>query len=112
MADLSKIQPDLISDALHQYSDFIVGLKAIMSKTVIGNNGITPLLLAKEIQHSYTNLPLMVHIGSAPPLLKEILSSLEEGDIVTHCFNGKANGIYDHDAHQIKGFVNEYLEKG
>lgn len=37
----------------------------------------------------------MVHIGSAPPHLSEILDGLDRGDVLTHCFNGKANGIMD-----------------
>jgi hypothetical protein len=32
----------------------------------------------------------MVHIGSAPPHLDEILALMEKGDVLTHCFNGKA----------------------
>jgi dihydroorotase len=52
---------------LSEFPDFIVGLKARMSKTVIGDNGITPLKLAKNIQKEHPGLPLMVHIGSAPP---------------------------------------------
>ena len=46
-----------------------------MCKTVVGKNGITPLKLAKEIQKQNAGLPLMVHIGSAPPRLDEIFSA-------------------------------------
>ncbi len=31
----------------------------------------------------------MVHIGSAPPHLDEILALMEKGDVPTHCFNGR-----------------------
>ncbi len=66
-----------------------------MSKSVVGQNGITPLQLAKRIQKENHQLPLMVHIGSAPPNLLDILALLESGDIMTHCFNGKTNGILE-----------------
>lgn len=112
LADLTKIKKDLIHNALAAYPDFIVGLKARMSKTVVGNNGITPLELAKEIQKETGGLPLMVHIGSAPPSLAEILSHLEAGDIMTHCFNGKENGILDRRTDQIKPFVWEAYKRG
>ena len=36
----------------------------------------------------------MVHIGSAPPELEEVLTRMEKGDVLTHCFNGKPNGIF------------------
>ena len=47
----------------------------------------------------------MVHIGSAPPDLADILSCLEKGDVLTHCFNGKENGILDRQSNTIKSFV-------
>lgn len=112
LADLTKIQADLVHDCLAKLPQFIVGIKARMSKTVIGENGITPLELAKDIQRKNQNLPLMIHIGSAPPELQEILEVLDEGDVLTHCFNGKPNGILDKDTDQIKDFAKAGYEKG
>ncbi len=48
LADLTKIQEDLVRSALAELPEFIVGIKARMSKTVVGENGITPLELAKK----------------------------------------------------------------
>lgn len=112
LADLSKIKAELVTDVLKKYPDFIVGLKARMSKTVIGDNGITPLDLAKDIQRANQGLPLMVHIGSAPPTLDEILGRMEKHDVLTHCFNGKANGILDQEKQSIKPFVFDAYHKG
>ncbi|MFS0945519.1 amidohydrolase/deacetylase family metallohydrolase [Enterococcus casseliflavus] len=112
LADLSKVKKELVKEALQKFPDFIVGIKARMSKTVIGENGITPLKLAKTIQAENQPLPLMVHIGSAPPNLAEILAELETGDVVTHCFNGKANGFLDQTNQTIKPFVFDAYEKG
>ncbi|WP_430611923.1 amidohydrolase/deacetylase family metallohydrolase [Enterococcus sp. DIV0876] len=112
LADLSKIKANLVSDIVEKFPNFIVGLKARMSKTVIGDNGITPLELAKEIQKANQGLPLMVHIGSAPPTLDAILNHMERGDVLTHCFNGKENGILDRGTQSIKSFVFDAYEKG
>lgn len=112
LADLSKIQAKLVQEKLKAFPEFIVGIKARMSKTVVGENGLTPLQLAKQIQKENQPLPLMVHIGSAPPRLDEILHLLEKGDILTHCFNGKENGILDQQTHQIKPFVKVAYDKG
>ncbi|KAF1299486.1 dihydroorotase [Enterococcus sp. JM4C] len=112
LADLSKIKENLVRQALLELPDFIVGIKARMSKTVIGENGITPLELAKKIQADNQHLPLMVHIGSAPPELEEILAIMESGDVLTHCFNGKVNGILDQTTDKIKAFVWEAYRKG
>ena len=43
LADLSKIQANLVKEKLTEFPEFIVGIKARMSKTVVGNNGLTPL---------------------------------------------------------------------
>ncbi len=112
LADLSKVKAELIANTLRELPEFIVGIKARMSKTVIGDNGITPLELAKKIQAENQRLPLMVHVGSAPPELAEILTVMEQGDILTHCFNGKPNGILDQATDTIKDFAWEAYRKG
>ncbi|WP_440896583.1 amidohydrolase/deacetylase family metallohydrolase [Amphibacillus sp. Q70] len=112
LADLSKVKADLIKKALKDLPEFIVGIKARMSNTVIGDNGIKPLEMAKRIQRDNHNLPLMVHVGSAPPKLDEILSKLTKGDIMTHCFNGKSNGILDQETETIKDFAWDAYKEG
>lgn len=112
LADLDNIREDLIAQRLEEYPDFIVGIKARMSKSVIGDNGIKPLEMAKKIQKHHNNLPLMVHIGSNPPELKDILELLDPGDIVTHCFNGKENGILDKETGTIKQVAQEAFKRG
>ncbi|MDT2604886.1 amidohydrolase/deacetylase family metallohydrolase [Enterococcus dongliensis] len=112
LADLTKIQADLVHDRLAQLPQFIVGIKARMSKTVVGENGITPLELAKNIQRENDDLPLMIHIGSAPPELQEVLTLLDKGDVLTHCFNGKPNGILNKDTDEIKDFARAAYDKG
>jgi len=102
LANLDNINSDAVKKVVVKFPDFIVGFKARMSKTVIGDNGLKPLFLAKEIQKVNNNLPLMIHIGSSPPLLKEILDVLDSGDVVTHCFHGKANGILKQETKIIK----------
>lgn len=54
----------------------------------------------------------MVHVGSAPPELSEIMDLMDSGDVLTHCFNGKENGILDRTTHKIKDFVWEGYKKG
>jgi len=94
LADLSFISFAEIEKAFAKYPNMIVGLKARMSASVIGMNGIEPLKFGKQIGRKLYK-PLMVHIGSAPPKLTDILPYLEQGDIVTHCFNEKkSNHIF------------------
>ncbi|MBO0430732.1 amidohydrolase/deacetylase family metallohydrolase [Enterococcus sp. DIV0660C] len=112
LADLSKVQEALVKNKINELPEFIVGIKARMSKTVVGKNGITPLDLAKKIQNENQHLPLMVHIGSAPPELADVLARMEKGDVLTHCFNGKSNGILDSETNEIKRIAKEAFAKG
>lgn len=72
----------------------IRGIKARASATAVGPLGIEPIKRAKELA-SLAKLPLMVHVGNAPPLFTEVLNLLTRGDIITHCFHGKPGGILD-----------------
>lgn len=111
LADLSKIDNTKNKKRLKEYQDFIVGIKARMSKTVVGNNNTRPLEIAKQLQNDMDNLPLMVHIGSAPPKLIDTLGLLDSGDVITHCYNGKANGILNEQG-KIHDFVLDAYHKG
>ncbi|MEN0585875.1 MULTISPECIES: amidohydrolase/deacetylase family metallohydrolase [unclassified Kosakonia] len=93
LANLNNIDADAAREAIKRHPDFIVGLKARMSSSVVGDNGITPLQRAKVIQQENGDFPLMVHIGNNPPNLDEIAELLTSGDIITHCYNGKPNRI-------------------
>ncbi len=93
LANMVNIDADAVQQAVKRHPDFIVGLKARMSSSVVGENGITPLDRAKAMQAQNGDLPLMVHIGNNPPDLDEIAERLMAGDIITHCYNGKPNRI-------------------
>ena len=93
LANMVNIDADAVREAVKRHPDFIVGLKARMSSSVVGENGITPLDRAKAMQAQNGDLPLMVHIGNNPPDLDEIAERLGAGDIITHCYNGKPNRI-------------------
>jgi len=93
LANMANIDASAVREAVKRYPNFIVGLKARMSSSVVGENGITPLERAKAIQKENGDLPLMVHIGNNPPNLDEIAELLTAGDIITHCYNGKPNRI-------------------
>ncbi|MCW7761621.1 amidohydrolase/deacetylase family metallohydrolase [Photorhabdus luminescens] len=110
LSDMNKIDDQSIYQAIKRYPDFIIGLKARMSKSVIGENGIQPLIRAKEIQKE-SGLPLMVHIGNSPPDLEEIADLLATGDIITHCFNGKPNRILDQNGY-LKPVIQRALIRG
>jgi dihydroorotase len=110
LADLTKVDEAKNLERIAELDDFIIGIKARMSKSVIGQNGVKPLIMAKALQEK-ADLPLMVHIGTAPVELEELMTYLDAGDIVTHCFNGKDNGILEQNG-KIKAFAKQAYDKG
>lgn len=94
LSDLNDLDVCKLKSALKKYENFIVGIKVRMSKSVVGNNGVLPLIKAKELSKEL-NIPVMTHIGTEPPVLEDVLDLLDKGDIVSHIFNGKKNGILD-----------------
>ncbi|MDQ6719583.1 MAG: amidohydrolase family protein, partial [Candidatus Dormibacteraeota bacterium] len=59
---------------------------------VTGSNGLEPLRRAIAVGIA-SGLPVMVHITDFEAPIGDLLSMLSEGDIVTHCFTGSANGL-------------------
>ncbi|MEM6051556.1 amidohydrolase/deacetylase family metallohydrolase [Erwinia sp. P7711] len=111
LADMKQIDKVGVRDAVQRLPGFIIGIKARMSSSVVGANGINPLIRAKEIQHENGDLPLMVHIGNNPPDLDEIADLLTRGDIITHCYNGKPNRILT-PAGELRASVSRAIQRG
>lgn len=93
LADMSRLAPKEARQLIRQHLQ-IRGIKVRMSASVVKENGIRPLVVAKQLAVD-VNLPLMVHIGNSPPALSEVLNVLDKGDVVTHAFHGKRGGILD-----------------
>ncbi|MGN8644754.1 amidohydrolase/deacetylase family metallohydrolase [Gracilibacillus sp. HCP3S3_G5_1] len=93
LSNLKWLEEQKVVDAVTLYQGKIIGLKARISKSVVKNNDIVPLQMAKQFSR-LTSLPLMVHIGSGPPNISEILRLLNKKDIVTHFLHGKSNNLF------------------
>ncbi|MCC8436623.1 amidohydrolase/deacetylase family metallohydrolase [Brevibacillus sp. M2.1A] len=109
LADMSRLTPREAA-ALIRKQPILRGVKARMSGSVVKQNGIQPLLVAKEAARG-AGVPMMVHIGNAPPKLTEILPLLDRGDVVTHAFHGKKGGMFDERGELIPE-AQDALERG
>lgn len=92
LSDMNNIEEEKIKEAIKKYPDVIVGLKARASGSVVKENGIKPIAEGKRIASKY-GLPVLVHIGNAPPKIEEVLNLLGKGDIVTHCYHNKVTAL-------------------
>ncbi|MFS8056253.1 amidohydrolase/deacetylase family metallohydrolase [Rhizobium sp. BR 317] len=89
LIDIRSIDFDRMLQVYADNSEHIVGIKVRASHVITGSWGITPVKLGKKIA-KILEIPMMVHVGEPPALYDEVLEVLGPGDIITHCFNGKA----------------------
>jgi dihydroorotase len=76
------------------HRDLIRGIKVRLSRDLVGANARVALRTARETSEA-AGLPIMVHPGDTPISLGEILDELRAGDILTHCYHGREEGILD-----------------
>lgn len=110
VSDLAWIDVDRTLDAIARHRDLVCGVKVRSSGAIVGSMGLQPLELARLVARE-AGLPLMVHIGEAPPLVGEVLDRLREGDVVTHCFHGKAGRPWQPDG-SPSGALRRALDRG
>jgi dihydroorotase len=96
--DLARADVGAARDAIARHRDFVVGIKARLSETVVGKDDVEVLRRTQEAA-APANLPVMIHMGQTPSPLADLLPLLKPGDIVTHMFAPPPNAIVDENGH-------------
>jgi len=96
--DLARADVGAAREAISKNLDFVVGVKARLSRDVAGENDYEVLLRAQEVATSF-NLPVMIHMGQTVSPLGKLVDLLKRGDIVTHLFAPPPNSIIDDSGH-------------
>jgi dihydroorotase len=96
--DLTRADVAVARQAIANNRDFIVGVKARLSRDVAGENDFEVLRRAQEVATTFT-LPVMVHMGQTSSSLPKLFGLLKRGDIVTHMFAPPPNSIVDDAGH-------------
>lgn len=96
VAELTHIDVDRTITTAYDNRHFICGIKVRSSGAILGAMGLQPLQLA-VLAAREAGMPVMVHIGEAPPRIDDVLDLLDEGDVVTHCFHGKTGHPWTRD---------------
>lgn len=94
LLDLRYVNPKLAVRTIEKNRDVILGIKIRLTRNLAGEHDLEALRLAREAADA-VHLPIMVHIGGTYSPLKDILSLLKQGDVVTHCFRSGEGGILD-----------------
>jgi dihydroorotase len=96
--DLKRADVGAARDAIAKNRDFIVGVKARLSRDVASDNDYEVLRRAQEVATSF-GLPVMIHIGQTISPFPKLVDLLKRGDIVTHMFAPPPNSIIDDSGH-------------
>ena len=105
LADVAKARA-----AIEQNRQWIVGMKARLSRNIAANHDLEVLRLAVEAA-TPSGIPIMIHMGDTASPLPEILKLLRPGDIVTHLYAPPPHGIQD-DAGRILPEVRAARRRG
>lgn len=75
-----------------KHPDIIKGVKVRLSRSQAGDKPLEYLRAALEVGAAIGK-PVMVHFGETACPLEAVLSELGPGDILTHAFHGKSEGL-------------------
>jgi dihydroorotase len=92
--DLKRADVAAARVAIAKNRDYVVGVKARLSRDVAGVNDYEVLRRAQEVATSF-NLPLMIHMGQTISPIGKLVDLLKRGDIVTHMFAPPPNSIVE-----------------
>jgi len=108
--DLARADVAAARDAIGKNRDFIVGVKARLSRDVAGANDYEVLRRAQDVASSF-GLPVMIHMGQTISPLAKLFPLLKRGDIVTHLLAPPPNSIVD-DSGKIEPAVMAARQRG
>jgi len=92
--DLALADVGAARAAIERHRDYVVGIKARLSATVVGDHDVEVLRRAQDVA-APLGLPIMIHMGQSPSPMADLLALLKPGDIVTHMFAPPPNAIVD-----------------
>ena len=92
LEDIRFARPLETARVIEANRDLCLGVK-IREGSMTGKHGIEALEKAIEAATS-TRVPIMVHISKGAET-RRVLPKLRPGDIVTHCFQGRGDGIFE-----------------
>ena len=94
LLDISAADVAAARRAIERQQQWIVGIKARLSRSVAGEHDLEAVRRARQAAEPF-KLPLMLHIGDTFSPLPAILDLLRPGDIITHMYAPPPHGILD-----------------
>jgi len=94
LMEIENAKVDATRQVIERNRQWIVGIKARLSRTVAGEHDLEAVRRARQVADPL-KVPIMVHMGQSVSPLPEILALLRPGDIVTHLYSPPPHGILD-----------------
>lgn len=92
----SAVKEEQMEKLIQKYGEEIRGIKVRISRSIVGEEGISPLNHALELGERF-HLPVCVHTTDPPVNAEEIVKRLRPGDIYSHMYHNKGMTILHHD---------------
>jgi len=84
--------PEGCARTIEENPDLAIGVKLRYGPGIVWEYTTEPVKLARRTA-KMAGVPLMIHITDSPIPLPDILAEMIPGDIITHCYHGRAHGI-------------------
>src|SRR5438067_6249630 len=84
--------PEGCARTIEENPDLAIGVKLRYGPGLVWEYTTEPVKMARRTA-AMAGVPFMIHITDSPIPLPDILAEMAPGDIVTHCYHGRANGI-------------------
>ena len=104
---------DRAIDVARAHADVITGIKVRLSTPMVGPDPEQCREALRRTRQAAAAIgkPAMVHVGGTAIPLDEILGMLDGGDVVTHCYHGRTEGVLD-EAGKVRPSVWQAAERG
>jgi dihydroorotase len=113
LEDIRWANVDRALEVARAFADVITGIKIRISEQHVGRDAEHTrevLRRARQVADAIGK-PVMVHSGSTAISLDEVLGSLVDGDIVTHVYHARAEGVLEANG-QVRQSVRAASERG
>lgn len=96
LPDRRYADPEGVVRVLTEHPEVAIGVKLRASEHIIGSGATAWANLHDALSAAReSGTWLMIHIADTPMPLPEILTHLEPGDCITHCFTRRGHGLLD-----------------
>lgn len=113
LEDIRWANVDRALQVARAYADVITGIKIRMGRDLAGDapEHCREILRRARRTADAIGKPVMVHPGDTAVTLQEILDHLVRGDIVTHVYHGRSEGVLEEDG-KVRPAVRAAVERG